>query len=1057
VNGDYLLGFTFNSSSNQADWNAGTGFTRRQDLRVASYTVASEDATQSAAGAAAATFTATAGAVGEFITGILALQPRQGPAPTLVSIAVTPVNPSIGNGSTQPFTATGTYSDSSTQNLTGAAAWTSSNTGAATVSSTGVATGVGVGTTTIQAAFGGVTGSTTLTVTAPVITVAVSPASASVPVTGKQQFTATVTNDSQNAGVTWNLSGAGCSGSTCGTLSTSSSSSGTPITYTAPSSAPTPQTVTLTATSVSDPARTAAATITITLADTAPMYIDFEGATDGTTINASVMAASTHCGNGSWSYFTDSPMTGMTISTTAQRSLVAPVTTCGTRYTDSAGTRGLRYDMSQVGKYAAYHWNTTSSSASVGFYYKIDVVDSNWYSVFAITAQGHDYVMLHMHGGAMYIETWAGITDPIPISPKTWYWVTMQYNAGATHYMRVYDATTWALLGSVSNVATGNWTPDGIEIGRTGSEPGYPAAYWYYDNFIVDYVNGTFPIVQGTPTALTSIAVTPSNPSIAKGTTQPFTATGTYSDGTTQNLTATVAWTSSNTSVATISGGGVASGTGVGTATIQAKSGSVTGSTTLTVTAPVLSSIAVNPPSPSIPVGAAQAFTATGTYSDGSTQNLTGSVTWSSSNAAVATMSGAVASAVGIGNSTIQAASGPVTGSTTLTVTAALSSIAVTPTNPSIPKGTSQSFVATATYSDGSTSNVTGSVSWTSTNSSVATMSGALAFAVSTGSTTIQATSGSVTGSTTLTVTPALLSSIAVTPANPTIVVGSTQAFTATGTYSDGTTQNLTATATWSSSNTLVATIASTGVATGVAAGTTTIGAASGAITGSTTLTISSAAAITYVQSASGNDHYSTATAAAKFANAVTASDVIAVLCAWTGTTQTLTRVSDTQGNAYTIVDNPTSGSYGRAAMAYAVAGVSGPDTVTCTFSSASMGKSVVAHEIGGVNAAVPLDGHKMTVRLSPGTGANAISSGAITTTVNGDYLLGFTFNSSSNQADWNAGTGFTRRQDLRVASYTVASEDAIQSAAGAAAATFTATAGAVGEFITGILALRPR
>ena len=44
------------------------------------------------------------------------LQP--GPAPTLTSIAVTPANPSISTGTTQQFTATGTYSDQSTQNIT---------------------------------------------------------------------------------------------------------------------------------------------------------------------------------------------------------------------------------------------------------------------------------------------------------------------------------------------------------------------------------------------------------------------------------------------------------------------------------------------------------------------------------------------------------------------------------------------------------------------------------------------------------------------------------------------------------------------------------------------------------------------------------------------------------------------------------------------------------------------------------------------------------------------------------------------------------------------------
>jgi hypothetical protein len=88
--------------------------------------------------------------------------------------------------------------------------------------------------------------------------------------------------------------------------------------------------------------------------------------------------------------------------------------------------------------------------------------------------------------------------------------------------------------------------------------------------------------------------------------------------------------------------------------------------------------------------------------------------------------------------------------------------------------------------------------------------------------------------------TPPSLSSISVTPANSSIAAGTTQAFKATGTYSNGTTQDLTSQVTWSSSNTAVAAISSAGVATGVAAGTTTIAAGKDGISGSTSLTVTS-------------------------------------------------------------------------------------------------------------------------------------------------------------------------------------------------------------------------
>ena len=85
------------------------------------------------------------------------------------------------------------------------------------------------------------------------------------------------------------------------------------------------------------------------------------------------------------------------------------------------------------------------------------------------------------------------------------------------------------------------------------------------------------------------------------------------------------------------------------------------------------------------------------------------------------------------------------------------------------------------------------------------------------GSTTISATSGSISGSTTLTVTSATLVSIAVTPANPSIANGLTEQFTATGTYTDNSTQNLTTQVTWSSSNTAVATVSNASGSQGLA------------------------------------------------------------------------------------------------------------------------------------------------------------------------------------------------------------------------------------------------
>jgi Bacterial Ig-like domain (group 2)/PQQ-like domain len=178
---------------------------------------------------------------------------------------------------------------------------------------------------------------------------------------------------------------------------------------------------------------------------------------------------------------------------------------------------------------------------------------------------------------------------------------------------------------------------------------------------------------------------------------------------------------------------------------------------------------------------------------------------------------------------------------TTSTPPKSLSSISVTATSSSIAVDATEQFTATGNYSDGSTVNLSSSVTWASSNQAAATVSGTgVATGVAAGSTAITATMGGITGSMTLTVTAAIvtLTSIAISPATPGMSVGATQQFTATATYSNGSTGNVTSNATWSSSATAVATISSGGLATAQGGGTTTISATLSGKTGSTTTTV---------------------------------------------------------------------------------------------------------------------------------------------------------------------------------------------------------------------------
>ena len=249
--------------------------------------------------------------------------------------------------------------------------------------------------------------------------------------------------------------------------------------------------------------------------------------------------------------------------------------------------------------------------------------------------------------------------------------------------------------------------------------------------------------------------------------TQQLKATGIYSDSSRQDLTTTVTWISSATNMLTISPTGLASAVGIGTTKVEAVSGSVTASASFTITAalpPTLSSIAVTPLNASIPQGMTQQLKATGIYSDSSRQDLTTTVTWISSATNVLTISPTgLASAVGIGTTKVEAVSGSVTASASFTITAALpptlSSIAVTPSNASIPQGMTQQLKATGIYSTTLRQDLTTTVTWVSSATNVLTISPTgLASAVGIGTTKVEAVSGSITASASFTITAAVLS-----------------------------------------------------------------------------------------------------------------------------------------------------------------------------------------------------------------------------------------------------------------------------------------------------------
>jgi hypothetical protein len=179
-----------------------------------------------------------------------------------VSVAIAPTSVSLAPGGQQQFSAT--VSGSSNKAVT----WTIGGTGCTTglcgkVTSAGlytapsalpVATSATV-TATSQADSTKSVSAKIIFISAASVSVQVSPTSAQVNVGGQQQFSATVSG-STNSAVTWSVAGTGCSGTACGTISTSGL-------YTAPSSVPSNPAVFVTANSVAAPGRTSSAQVTI--------------------------------------------------------------------------------------------------------------------------------------------------------------------------------------------------------------------------------------------------------------------------------------------------------------------------------------------------------------------------------------------------------------------------------------------------------------------------------------------------------------------------------------------------------------------------------------------------------------------------------------------------------------------------------------------------------------------------------------------------------------------------------------------------------------------------
>jgi hypothetical protein len=147
--------------------------------------------------------------------------------------------------------------------------------------------------------------------------------------------------------------------------------------------------------------------------------------------------------------------------------------------------------------------------------------------------------------------------------------------------------------------------------------------------------------VNSTQAVLQQITIQPETMSRDAGVSYHFEAIGSYSDGSSSAITDQVTWSVDDTAIASVNNTnskGQVDFLSVGSTTLRAQLGQLTGQASLTTMAPSLQEIRIQPAVLAREIGQTHQFELIGSYSDGSTGNLTYAANWSVDNTAIATV-----------------------------------------------------------------------------------------------------------------------------------------------------------------------------------------------------------------------------------------------------------------------------------------------------------------------------------------------------------------------------------------------------------------------------------
>lgn len=333
---------------------------------------------------------------------------------------------------------------------------------------------------------------------------------------------------------------------------------------------------------------------------------------------------------------------------------------------------------------------------------------------------------------------------------------------------------------------------------------------------------------------VTSVTVEPATLTMEEGESATLTATVEPVDATEQIIT----WSSSDDSKATVDANGKVTAVKAGTVTITASCGGKQGTCSVTINEKVIpvESVSITPASLVLTVGERESFTAT-VLPENATEK---GVTWSSSDPSIARVNAngrVTAVSEGEATITVTTVDGNKTATGTVTVLAQVipvSSVTVSPETLLMAPGETATVTASIEPANASDKTVT----WSTSDASVATVNDGVVTAVGVGSATITASCGGKEATCAVTVSGDVIpvTGISVEPATLELIEGRSATLSAIVEPANATNKEVT----WSSSNTGAATVDANGQVTGVAKGTATITATCGEFTASCAVTVKS-------------------------------------------------------------------------------------------------------------------------------------------------------------------------------------------------------------------------